>query len=179
MNEALRRELEEMREADQSVRVRAMQIAKEHGRSSPEYQALIEDGRAMDARHVARLVEVLDEHGWPGNSLVGELACSGAFLILQHADHETQKRYLPLMRAATEAGEVSPALLPLLEDRILMRDGEEQIYGTQIARGADGAPELWPIRDEANVDERRARVGLEPLDEYLKRFGMTRGGGAR
>ena len=32
--------------------------------------------------------------------------------------------------------------------------------------------ELWPIEDEENVDARRASVGLEPLAEYLKRFGL-------
>ena len=31
---------------------------------------------------------------------------------------------------------------------------------------------LWPIEDEEHVDERRAEVGLEPLAEYLKRFGI-------
>jgi len=33
-------------------------------------------------------------------------------------------------------------------------------------------PELWPIEDEEDVDARRASVGLMPLAEYLKRFGL-------
>ena len=172
MNEALRAELDQMREDDQSVRVQAMKIVQEHGPASPEYEALRSRGKEMDSRHIARLVENVEEHGWPGLGLVGEKASGGAFLILQHADLTIQKEYLPLLRAATEAGEAKSHDLPLLEDRILMADGEKQIYGSQLTRGADGRPELWPIDDDAHVDERRARVGLEPLAAYLKRFGL-------
>ena len=33
--------------------------------------------------------------------------------------------------------------------------------------------ELWPIDDEANVDARRKAAGLEPLADYVRRFGLT------
>ena len=104
--------------------------------------------------------------------LVGEMAAGGAFLLLQHADLETQKKYLPLLREATAAGEAKSADLPLLEDRVRMLDGEKQLYGSQLMRGEDGKPALWPIEDEEHVDERRAQVGLEPIADYLKRFGL-------
>ena len=175
MNDELRTELEQLREADQSLRKEAMEIAGKHGRASPEYEALRERGLAQEREHIARLIEIVEEHGWPGLSLVGETASSGAFLVLQHADIDLQRRFLPLVRAATEAGEVPAPWLPLLEDRVLMYEGKKQIYGTQIARAQDGTPELWPIEDEENLDERRAQVGLEPIAEYLKRFGLEYG----
>jgi len=37
-------------------------------------------------------------------------------------------------------------------------------------RDADGVVAPLPIEDAAHVDERRARVGLESLSEYLRRF---------
>ena len=172
MNEPLRAELEQMFRDDQAVRGEAMACVREHGRDSAEYAALAERGRAQDARHVARLLEIVDEHGWPGTSLVGEDGSRGAFFALQHADHETQKRLLPLVRDAVARGELRPSFLPLIEDRVRMRDGEDQLYGTQIARGEDGKPRLWPIEDAENVDARRAEMELEPLAEYLKRFGL-------
>jgi hypothetical protein len=49
-----------------------------------------------------------------------------------------------------------------------------KIYGTQVRSGAD-TNDRWvpqPIEDEANVDARRATVGLPPLAEYLKTFGV-------
>ena len=132
--------------------------------------ALRDRGRAQDAAHAARLAEIIDEHGWPGTSLVGEKGRNGAFMVLQHSDPETQKRYLTALRDATANGEMPTTALPLLEDRILVRDGKPQIYGTQITRGPDGAPTPWQIADEEHVDERRAAVGLEPLATYLERF---------
>lgn len=172
VNEQLRAELEQMFEADQVVRKEAMEIVQEHGPSSPQYEEIRKRGQKLDRRHTARLIEIVEEHGWPGRSLVGEGACQGAFLVLQHADLETQKKYLPLLREATEAGEVKSTALPLLEDRVRILEGKKQIYGSQVSRHADGRVELWPIEDEARVDERRASVGLEPLAAYLQRFGL-------
>ncbi len=35
-----------------------------------------------------------------------------------------------------------------------------------------GKYEFYPIEREANVDKRRASVGLEPLEQYAKYFGV-------
>jgi uncharacterized protein DUF6624 len=177
MDEVLRRELERMRESDQAMRLEAMAIAKEHGRSSPEYAAIRDRGIAMDGAHLARLVQIVETSGWPGTSLVGELASGGAFLVLQHGDLDTQKRFLPLVRDAAAAGEAARRDLALLEDRVRMMSGQRQLYGTQIVRNAEGRPEPWPIEDEANVDARRLEAGLEPLADYVRRFASTPGPG--
>jgi hypothetical protein len=62
----------------------------------------------------------------------------------------------------------------MLEDRILMKEGRKQIYGTQVYSGPEtgGKLQLYPIEDEAHVDERRAAVGMPPLAEYLRAFGL-------
>ncbi len=172
MNDALRVELEQMHAEDQAVRGDVWAVVQEFGTESPQYEALREQGLEVDAKNIARLIEILEEHGWPGHSLVGEVACTGAFLILQHADLPIQKTYLPLLREATAAGESKTTALALLEDRIRLHEGEKQIYGSQFVRGKDGQAELWPIEDEAHVDERRAQVGLEPLASYLERVGL-------
>ena len=161
-----------MREADQAIRAEAMGIAREHGLESSEYAEVRARGMALQDQHTARLIEILEAHGWPAVSEVGEEAAGGAFLLLQHAHHDVQKRFLPMLREATAAGEAKPTDLPLLEDRILMQEGRPQRYGSQLTRGPDGKPTLWPIEDEAHVDARRGEVGLEPLADYLRRFGI-------
>lgn len=126
------------------------------------------EGGLDDTGRTERLKEIVDEHGWPTISLVGEDGEDAAWAIAQHADHdpEFQERALDLIRAAVEDGEASPGNLAYLTDRVAAGKGEPQTYGTQIGCTADG-PEAAPIRDEATVDERRAEVGLPPLADYL------------
>ena len=40
------------------------------------------------------------------------------------------------------------------------------------AQGQRRGLELYPIEDAAHVDERRKSVGLTPMAEYLKLFGL-------
>ncbi len=111
------------------------------------------------------------ELGWPKRTMVGDTAAEGAFYIVQHAVHDTafQARMLPWLTQAAAAGEASGESVALLTDRIAVRRGEPQVYGTQ-AKLKDGRMLLDPIADSANVNTRRARVGLPPLEEYLQRL---------
>jgi hypothetical protein len=120
----------------------------------------------------ARLEEILAEHGWPGFDLVGEDGSTAAWVIAQHADTdvELQERALELLRAAVAGGQASPGDLAYLEDRVAVKHGEDQLYGTQISCDAGTGPPVpqTPIADEATVDERRAEAGLPPLADYLE-----------
>ena len=63
--------------------------------------------------------------------------------------------------------------MALMEDRILMGEGEPQIYGSQLrGSGPNGEFELWKIKDPEYVNQRRAEVGLGPLEEYVARWGV-------
>lgn len=142
--------------------------------ASDEFVAAVKSQDQIDAKNIARLEEMIKQHGWPGKSLVGEEASKAAFLILQHSDLTRQEKYLPLLKKAAKKGDTRPADVAMLEDRILVNRGKKQIYGTQVHSGSDtgGKFVLAPIEDEEHVDERRASVGLMPLKEYLKHFGI-------
>ncbi|HET6762914.1 MAG TPA: DUF6624 domain-containing protein [Longimicrobiaceae bacterium] len=160
-NEALARELVAMLDVDQRLR-------RQDDGSQEAAQRMVD----TDSVHVRRLKVIVAEHGWPGIGQVGTDAAFAAFIIVQHADGPAQERYLPLFREASTRGDVPAKWLAMLEDRVLWRRGEKQIYGTQVVF-TDGHMALWAVEDEAHVDARRARVGLEPLAEYLKGFGIT------
>ena len=170
----LRTELEKMMEDDQKFRTRMMTAEEKYGPNSKEMEALWKEQTELDNRLLKRLEEIIRQYGWPGKSLVGSEASLAAFLIIQHADYEYQKKYFPLINEAMIKGEIEPRHVALLEDRILMREGKKQIYGSQLKRNDQtGKYELWPIEDEENLDKRRAAVGLESIAEYLKHFGLT------
>jgi hypothetical protein len=128
--------------------------------------------RRLTARHGDRLAEIMDAHGWPTASRVGEDAARAAWLIAQHADRQldVQRRALRLLEAAVAAGEAQPRDLAFLRDRVYVNEGREQVYGTQIAGVRDGAPVPWPCAEPDRVDALRAEVGIEPFATYTARF---------
>ena len=171
---AMRVELEAMLDSDQRFRTEIQSLERKLGPETPEIKALWDRQSRIDQANMKRLAKFISARGWPGKSLVGEKATTAAFLILQHADLPVQQRYLPLLRKAAANNELKPSRLALLEDRILVRTGQPQIYGSQLGRDPKtGLLAFSPIEDEANVDKRREAVGLEPLAEYAKGFGLV------
>ena len=131
---------------------------------------LCEEQSRKHAINVTRLREIISKYGWPGRSMVGRDGATAAFLILQHADHETQVEYLPLVKTAVEAGEFERRHFALLQDQILVAEEKPQIFGTQLYwDDTTGKLELFPIEDEAKVYSRREAYGMMPLAEYVER----------
>jgi hypothetical protein len=150
---ALRQELLEMRDADQAERTGEVAVNN-------------------DAVRTDRLREIIEEDGWPTPRLVGVDGATAAWLIAQHSDQdvEFQRAALGLMCAAAAAGEADPAELAYLVDRVAVNSDPPQVYGTQVGGCEGGRAVPRPIVDERHVDERRARVGLVPLADYLAQF---------
>ena len=172
-NDALRVELTQMLDADQKWRNMADSVEKTHGTNSKELRELWRRQKETDNKNMRRLERIIKKYGWPAESLVGGEASLAAFLILQHADYQYQKKYFPMVKEAQKEGEIEAGNVALLEDRILVREGKKQIYGSQLIRNQKtGKYELYPIEDEEHVDLMRASVGLPPIAEYLKEFGL-------
>jgi hypothetical protein len=126
---------------------------------------------AVHRENAARLARILDEHGWPGATLVGAEAAEAGWLIVQHAIGEPalQRRCVQLLWEAARRGDV-PAWQPaMLEDRVRMFEGRQQRYGTQLEPDAEGFVHPYTIEDPEHVDERRRAVGLEPLAQRIAR----------
>jgi hypothetical protein len=168
-------ELSEIYARDQGIRHELKALEEAHGYPLPDSIGVpfMQRWEKIDSENLARLEKIVEEHGWPGRSRVGRQGASAAFLVVQHAPLEVQERYLPLLEAAVAAREAQPSQLALLTDRILTRNGKPQRYGSQLHRSPEtGKVEFLPIEDPANVNARRAAVGLEPIEEYARRFGI-------
>ncbi len=119
-----------------------------------------------------RLLELLDNYGWPYASVVTEYAAAGAALVINHASYEIRSAYFPMLEKAFNDGEAEPLLYAKMRDRLLVEEGKSQLYGTQI-RFNGMIRELYPILEPHYVDQRRSAIGLGPLKPYLKeRFGI-------
>lgn len=120
---------------------------------------------SVDERNCRRLRAIVSEIGWPTTSKVGAQAEHMAWLLVQHAELAFQKDCFALM-AREPADEVCARHLAYLEDRIRVREGLPQRYGTQLQK-SDGGWEPVPTMDPEDLDARRLAIGLEPIAEYL------------
>ncbi len=165
LNQVLRGELLRMQQDDLDLRA-------ELARDGSLFQGYADRMAALHRRHNARLHAILREHGWPGRTTVGEDGAQAAWLLLQHAvlDPGLMRSALPLLERAVQVGEAEPRHLALLEDRIRVLQGRPQLYGTSHDWDPQGRMSPRPIEDPAGVEERRRRVGLEPLAENTRRL---------
>lgn len=157
LNEALKTKLETIYDNDQKYR------------QTSDWKMVMK----MDSINQIEVVKILEQFGWVGEDVVGVKASGAIFLVIQHADLPIQEKYLPVMREAVKNGAARMKDLALLEDRVLMRQGKKQKYGSQVVRGSTGDWVVHPIEDPANVDKRRLEIGLMPIADYLSRLGLT------
>ena len=162
--DGLRKELISMLEEDQKIRREIIENGVEH--PSEQLQSRMD---TIDRKNTMRMKSIVKQYGWPTSDMVGWDGSDAAFLLVQHADHDSHKTFVPLLQKEFKAGNVSGPNYALFVDRVLTEEGKLQIYGSRTLpfdRWQDGEPALYPIEDEANVDKRRAEVGLSPLSEY-------------
>lgn len=134
----------------------------------------------IDSLNTARIEEIINEHGYPGISLVGNPTNEVAFYILQHS--KVIDKYLPIIKEAASKNELRFQLYAMMLDRSLMLQDKEQVYGTQgsgmsVKNPTTGQWEnlsfIWPIEDPVNVNKRRKAAGFtETVEEGAKGMGI-------
>lgn len=178
-HDSLRDELLDLKQRDQDARA-ALVAAMETAERGPggSFQFDEEGTRAMkgvneiDTESSAFLEQMIDQYGWPTYDMVGKDAAHAAWLLAQHADQhpDLQQRILDLMEPLVAQGQASGSQFAMLTDRVLTGRGEPQVYATQFTYDEDGVLRPSPTIDWANIEQRRASVGLDTMAEYKKRM---------
>ena len=167
----LQKELLEIFVDDQNIRNKAVRASKKLGDHNPTVDSLVKIMKYKDSLNLIKVTRILDKKGWIGKDKVGEQANQALFLVIQHADLKTQEKYLPMMHKAVKEGDLPASFLPVLEDRVALRQGKKQIYGSQLYRNQKtNAYYVAPLEDPDNVDKRRTKVGLDLLADYVKKY---------
>ena len=143
------------------------QIVRHKWLANRDDKSLQDEVKEVDTTNLVQIEAILKEHGWPSKALVGEKAAGAAWTVIQHSDLEVQKRYIAVMTKAADTGELHWGLLATTIDRICVGEGKPQVYGTQF-KEVNGEMVPEPIEDAEHVDQRRAKVGLQPLAEYAE-----------
>ena len=190
LNAPLKKELDSLYVADQQYRemlmpnnldakadslTRSLNVTREQ---LPDY--LGREMMRVDLSNLRRIEQIIGQYGYPGKTLVGEPTNVAAFYIIQHSPKI--KQYIPLIEAAARKGELPFYEYAKMQDRMLMHEGKEQIYGTQARNFGKMTKEgqlqqsplfVWPIKDPKNVNQRRKEAGFtDTVEEYVRRFGI-------
>lgn len=170
-SESIEGELARRNMVSRASRFAVMSLASAPERDDAEIAALnseIEQNDAADSDFVRGIVAMGD--GWLRGQF-NRRSVYNIWLIVQHSsDVNLQERVLQQIRPFVEAGMIDSQDYALLFDRVAVRHGRAQLYGTQLACSG-GRYVLSPIEHESDVEVRRKAMGFElSLEAYLATF---------
>ena len=117
----------------------------------------------VDGENQKTIVSILEYCAWPKS----KKGIDAIWTVLQHSNLELISHYYPKLKELEKEGLIKQNTMPLMEDRLLMLKGYPQIYGSQVVKG-----KLYKLKDPININKLRKSVGLEPIEDYTKRFGF-------
>lgn len=172
-NKPLQKELLAINNDDQKPRQEYVKIGKTLGWKHSKIDSLKKVITYNDSVNLVKVKRILSKHGWVGKSVVGNEANSVLFMVLQHANINTQKEYLPMLKDAVKKGNAKASSMAMMIDRIAIREGKKQIYGTQLAR-APKTEEYYvlPLKNPDAVNIRRKEVGLSTIQDYVSHWNL-------
>ena len=172
--ETIKKILNKVYEDDQKYRKKSKKMLDKFGPNSKEVKEAILEMEELDKKNLERVEIILNDYGWLSEDIIGVKENATLFLVLQHADLETQLKYYPIMEEAVDLGCARASDLAMLQDRILVKQGKKQMYGTQLIYDeTEGKYILEPLVYPERVEERRKVVGLQPMNEYLEYYGLS------
>lgn len=134
-----------------------------------------------DKENLEKVKIIVNNYGYPGQSLVGVPENTAVFYVIQHNPDKISE-YYPLIEEAGKNNELPFSLVAMMLDRKLTGEHKEQIYGTQLAmkqitNEKTGQKEnfiyILPIIDAKNVNKRRMEAGFDTtVEDNAKRFGI-------
>lgn len=153
---------------DQQYRFALIKLEKE---AAPQQQidSLRKLIKQKDSSNLVFVTGLLDSRGWLGPQEIGFQGTQALFLIIQHAGLKTQKKYYPIILEAEKDGKILSSNVAILEDRIAIREGRSQTYGSQGFYDPQTKKNYtYPLTDLENIDSLRKSRGLQPMIEYKK-----------
>lgn len=166
LNDSLIQVLDSVLQKDQKIRIELNRILE---KNIPVYE-FQNKMKLVDSMNFLTFESIISKYGWPSIDIIGNKGSLALFLLLQHSTIKNQEKYLSLATEAFENGNLAPSQFALLVDRIEMSNGRKQIYGTQLQKDHNGFFHLYPVWDIENLNQRRLKMGLSTIEEYMRFF---------
>ena len=123
----------------------------------------------MSLENEELVIKLLEECSLPTKREVGEAGMKGLFFTIQESSPRFRALYYATVKQCVDNGDLKKKNLAILEDRMMRDYSKKQLYGSQLIKGKEkDVWTLYPVRDPINLDKRRKKVGLKPIEKYLK-----------
>lgn len=171
-------------EKDHKVRIESMALMKklngagDDGMTVSAIDSLLllqEQTQAIDKENQILVASIL-KNGLPEGLL--SQSYRAIWLIVDHAGLKFQKRHLPVMEEAVRKELISAGDYAVLTDRVRMREGKPQKYGTQsYTVTVDGRQiiYIWPVEDAEKLNVLRNEIGAGDIETYIQVLEATAG----
>jgi len=127
--------------------------------------------KAIDSVNFVKIKSIIHVYGYLGPTIIGTEANQIMFNVIYNRSIDSAKKFIPIVWEAFLRGDAPADNYAALVDKVALRESNAQIYGTIVER--KGASYYRPpILNNENVDSLRRKIGLPPLREYLKQFGI-------
>ncbi|TVZ56849.1 hypothetical protein OD91_2150 [Lutibacter sp. Hel_I_33_5] len=184
--EALKKELDSIYNVDQTFRYLLNSPTKNYKKFLKEQGYTLEEFQKKkwviinkhDSLNQIKVESIIKKNGYPGKSLVGEPTNKAAWYVIQHSRKNIIEKHFTLIEKAGKQKEIPMTLVAMMQDRLLMYQKKEQIYGTQasgreIKNNKTGKIEwkyfIWPIKNPEKVNELRKAIGYKnTIEEYAQ-----------
>ncbi len=121
----------------------------------------------LDSQNLQIVIKFLDEHEWPAVTDIGLFGQRAVNMVIQHSPLKVQEKYYPSLIKVYKKDSLLFETVAMLEDRINMRRGRYQYYGSQVIYYR-GKPTFYPIYKVDSADIRRKILHPEMPD--LKKY---------
>lgn len=164
---AVQSELRQRRKTDQEVR-QHLRIVRDMRADDPQLVRMAK----VDKENTAWLKATTQKIGWIDCIRFGAEAANTAFLIVQHSgDAGLMAAALPEIEKDVKAKRLPDGqAYALLYDRLQLKRGGKQRYGSQIGANDSGEMVVLLLEDRTKVDDYRKELGMPPLSVYLSTF---------
>ncbi len=120
--------------------------------------------RYKDSLSFVAIENIIQRYGYPSKQLVGE-AADIPFYIMGYAPVSIKEKYMNEFILAADRGTISWTSLAHFMDKVKVAKGEKQIYGTQGEYDKNFKLILYPVADPGTLNDRRKKVGLDPIEQ--------------
>jgi hypothetical protein len=176
-NLELKKTIDSLYEIDQNVQLKITE-AFDNKVKFDSIQKLQDIEMQTFGRHIPVIKDIYLKFGYPTIKMVGQASSTHYFTLIQHSDSDPkfQSSMLPTLKNLSKKGQVSIKDYAYLYDRVQRNTGGQQLYGTQLSYDDKGNlfdssnKIIYPkdLADPANVDKRRKKVGLGPIEKYYE-----------